>query len=514
MKSIRSKLILLVVSGLVAACLLTSASMLGSQLERTAVTQGMVAKDLTADILPPPLYLIELRLVLAMAVDGSMPVQQAESERVRLEKEYNEHVSFWTAHPPHGLEKDLMGAQHDAAERLLAVAPAVLKAVAGNDPAAAQAALKVAHAHYLQHRAGVDATVKSASAFAAASTAELERIGDRVMLSELVLFALTAAVLIGIGTWVGRSIWRATGGEPSVVAGIANAVAQGDLSVHVHVAPGDTTSVMAAMSRMCQQLSQTVAAVRSGSDMIATGSQQIASGNLDLSERTERQSSSLQQTASAMEQFSGTVQQTAEAATKATKLAQSASEAAGRGASAVQHVVTTMNDITASSRKIAEITSVIDGIAFQTNILALNAAVEAARAGEQGRGFAVVASEVRSLAQRSAAAAKEISELIAGSVQSVDAGVKQVAAAGVTMTDIVDQVQRVTDLIGEIGNSTHEQTSGIGLVGSAVTELDSATQQNAALVEQSAAAASSLREQADQLVQTVSVFKILEPARS
>jgi methyl-accepting chemotaxis protein len=248
--------------------------------------------------------------------------------------------------------------------------------------------------------------------------------------------------------------------------------------------------------------------------MISTGSQQIASSNLDLSERTERQSSNLQQTASAMEQFSGTVQHTAEAATEATKLAQPASKAAGRGASAVQYVVTTMNNITSSSRKIADVTSVIDGIAVQTNILALNAAVEAARAGEQDRGFAVVAGEVRSLAQRSAAAAKEISELIAGSVQSVDAGVKQVAAAGVTMTDIVYQAQRVTDLIGEIGHSTHEQTCCIGLVRNAVTELDSPTQQNAALVEESVAAVSSLREQAAQLVQTVRVIKILEPAQS
>jgi methyl-accepting chemotaxis protein len=508
MKSIRSLLFMLVASGLVAACLLTGASFVGDHHSRQAVKQGMDAKDLAADILPPPLYLIELRLVLGMAVDGLMPIDQAQAEVARLQKEYGDRIAFWTSNPPYGLEKELMGAQHAAAKELIASAPDVLKAVTAKDAAAATAALKQSHALYVQHRAGVDATVKSVTAFADASMAQMARIDTLVMTAALLLFALAAVALIGIGLWVGRSVWRATGGEPSEAAKVANAVATGDLSVHVSVAPGDTTSVMAAMARMCEQLSRTVTSVRLSSDNIAVGSQQIASGNMDLSERTSRQSSNLQQTASAMEQFSGTVKHTAEAANQATLLAQSASDVAARGASAVEHVVKTMDEITASSRKITEITSVIDGIAFQTNILALNAAVEAARAGEQGRGFAVVASEVRSLAQRSAAAAKEINALIGGSVQKVAEGAKQVAAAGETMTEIVGQVQRVTDLIGEIGNATQEQTSGIGMVTTAVTELDSATQENAALVEESAAAASGLREQAAELVRNMSVFRI------
>jgi methyl-accepting chemotaxis protein len=508
MKSVRAQITVLIASSVAACLLVTGLARLGGHLTSHASQRALDAKDLTADILPPPLYLIELRLVLSTAVDGTLSVAQAEAERVRLEQEYLDRANFWKSHPPSGLETELQGPQHEAALKMLASAPAVLKAVAAGDHEAAVAALAQTHALYQAHRAGVDATVKTASALAGQSVADVERLDRQVLIATLIGFGVITAVLLGVGGVVLKSIWRAAGGEPAKAAAIANAVAQGDLTVIVPVAPGDTSSTMAALSTMCTNLSRMVNDVRSSSDLIATGAQQIASGNLDLSERTERQAGNLQQTASAMEQFSGTVKHTADAATQATLLAQEASNVASQGAGVVEGVVTTMENITANSRKIAEITAVIDGIAFQTNILALNAAVEAARAGEQGRGFAVVASEVRSLAQRSAAAAKEISSLIATSVESVEAGSRQVAVAGATMGAIVAQVQRVTELIGEIGNATQEQTSGIGLVSSAVTELDSATQQNAALVEQSAAAATSLKEQADQLVRTVGAFRI------
>uniref|UniRef100_UPI003B3A691B methyl-accepting chemotaxis protein n=3 Tax=Herbaspirillum TaxID=963 RepID=UPI003B3A691B len=253
-----------------------------------------------------------------------------------------------------------------------------------------------------------------------------------------------------------------------------------------------------------------VANVRTGTDTISTASAEIAAGNLDLSGRTEQQASSLEETASAMEELISTVRQNADNARQASQLAQSASSVAEQGGGVVSQVVDTMGAINASSRKIVDIISVIDGIAFQTNILALNAAVEAARAGEQGRGFAVVASEVRSLAQRSASAAKEIKELINDSVEKVGDGSRLVEQAGVTMQEVVSSVRHVTDIVAEISAASAEQTSGIEQINLAITQMDQVTQQNAALVEQAAAAAASMQNQAGRLAQMVSVFRINE----
>ena len=294
---------------------------------------------------------------------------------------------------------------------------------------------------------------------------------------------------------------------------VAQAVARGDLTTRFGAVRADETGqLLAALQAMNQSLVRLVGDVRLSSDSIATGSSQIANGNQDLSQRTEMQASSLQQTAASMEQLNATVRNSADTARHATQLANAASDVAAKGGAVVGQVVGTMEGITASSRKIADIIGVIDGIAFQTNILALNAAVEAARAGEQGRGFAVVASEVRNLAQRSAAAAREIKGLINDSVEQVEAGSRLVGDAGRTMDDIVAQVKRVSELIAEISAATQEQTSGIGQVNQAVTQLDQATQQNAALVEESAAAADSLRGQASKLVEAVSVFKLEQRA--
>jgi methyl-accepting chemotaxis protein len=322
----------------------------------------------------------------------------------------------------------------------------------------------------------------------------------------LAAFALVAASAMAVA--ITRGLVRQLGAEPGEVVAIASAIADGNLAVSVHTRDGDSTSILAAMQRMRARLSDVVGQVRLSSDAIATGSVEIASGNADLSQRTEAQASSLQQTAASMEQLTGSVRANADTAGVANQLACDASAAASRGGVAVNRVVETMNDIAASSRKIGDIIGVIDGIAFQTNILALNAAVEAARAGEQGRGFAVVASEVRSLAQRSAAAAKEIKSLIGASVEKVDIGARQVDAAGASMNDIVTQVQRVGQLIGEISGATVQQSGGIGQIGDAVGALDRTTQQNAALVEQSAAAAESLSQQAGKLVEAVSVFTL------
>ncbi|MBX3606642.1 MAG: MCP four helix bundle domain-containing protein [Piscinibacter sp.] len=342
--------------------------------------------------------------------------------------------------------------------------------------------------------------------------AESTYVFDRNLMLAASALALLAATVLALG--ITRGITRALGAEPAELGDAAQRVARGDLNPVRGAERAPAGSVMASLGRMQQDLARVVGQVRNASDSIATGSAQIATGNADLSQRTEEQASNLQQTAASMEQINSTVRNNADTARQATQLAGSASEAAQRGGQVVDRVVATMGDISASSRRIADIIGTIDGIAFQTNILALNAAVEAARAGEQGRGFAVVAGEVRSLAQRSAEAAKEIKALIGASVEKVEAGSRLVGDAGTTMSDIVTQVQRVADLIGEISSATLEQTSGIGQVSDAVTQLDQVTQQNAALVEESAAAADSLKQQAAQLAEAVRVFRLEEGARA
>ncbi len=326
--------------------------------------------------------------------------------------------------------------------------------------------------------------------------------------ASLWVMCLSAAAIVagGLIAWMTT---RSITSPIQVAVEIAESVADGDLTSQIEVFSTDETGrLTAALKAMNQNLVRIVGNVRQGTETIATASGQIATGNQDLSSRTEEQASSLQQTAASMEQLTGTVKQNAENARQANQLAVQASAVATRGGGVVHQVVETMDSINASSRKIVDIIGVIDGIAFQTNILALNAAVEAARAGEQGRGFAVVASEVRSLAQRSGAAAKEIKLLIEDSVSRVEQGSRQVAVAGATMEEIVGSVRRVTDIMGDITAAGEEQTTGIEQINQAITQMDQVTQQNAALVEEAAAAAGALQEQATHLVEAVSVFKL------
>jgi methyl-accepting chemotaxis protein-1 (serine sensor receptor) len=361
------------------------------------------------------------------------------------------------------------------------------------------------------------ALVKAAQAYDAFTdvrSAELLKIAEasydhqRVMLVTAGCIALLVAIALGI--LITRSLARALGAEPAALGGVAQRIAGGDLSPVPDAAGAPGGSVLASLSAMQQSLATIVSQVRGASDSIATGSTQISSGNSDLNHRTEEQATALQQTASTMEELGTTVHNNSDNAKQANELALSASAVASRGGAVVSEVVDTMKGINDSSRRIADIISVIDGIAFQTNILALNAAVEAARAGEQGRGFAVVASEVRNLAQRSGEAAKEIRGLISTSVERVEQGTVLVDQAGATMTEIVASIKRVSDIVGEISSASVEQSMGVTQISQAVSQMDTATQQNAALVEQSAAAAESLQRQAAQLVAAVAIFKLGE----
>jgi methyl-accepting chemotaxis protein-1 (serine sensor receptor) len=373
---------------------------------------------------------------------------------------------------------------------------------AGFEPAAGDAAV-----------AGVDReparllaeSGKKIAATSAAVSAQAAADAHQATVASLVLMLVVGVAGIGVGIVFSRSITRPV----DRAVGLARTIADGDLTAKVQVVGRDEIAeLLKALASMQGSLASVVGHVRENAETVAAASSQIALGAGDLSARTEEQASALQQAASSMEELGTTVRQNADNATQANQLAQGASAVARKGGDVVGEVVATMKGISESSRRVVDIISVIDGIAFQTNLLALNAAVEAARAGEQGRGFAVVANEVRNLAQRSADAAKEIKALISASVERVEQGTALVDQAGATMTEIVSSITRVTDIMGEITVASAEQSQGVGQIGEAITHMDDATQQNAALVEESAAAAESLKEQAHKLVETVAVFKL------
>lgn len=472
------------------------------------IAQG---KDLIADILPPPEYIIESYLVSLQASAAPAAERKPLIENLKsLKKDYDTRHDFWIKENLDPALKDqLLNASYKPAQEFYQIAfSQFIPALEKDDNAAAAAALGTMKERYSVHRDAINKLVESANKRNESDEADAKATIQTAMWVML-------AILIGVTGLAGlflfaisRSLMKQLGCEPSYAASIAAKIASGNLSVSIKTNINDQTSLLVAMRAMRDSLAKIVGGVRAGTDTMATASGQIAEGNQDLSARTEQQASSLQETASSMEELTSTVKQNASNVSRANVLAAAASKVAAEGGLAVSQVVDTMRSINASSKKIVDIIDVIDGIAFQTNILALNAAVEAARAGEQGRGFAVVAAEVRSLAQRSASAAKEIKTLIEDSVDKINIGTDLVGQAGSRINEVVESIKQVTDVMGEITGASQEQTSGIEQINQAIIRMDSVTQQNAALVEQAAAAAASLQDQAANLSQVVSVFKL------
>ncbi|HEX8884485.1 MAG TPA: methyl-accepting chemotaxis protein, partial [Noviherbaspirillum sp.] len=456
--------------------------------------------------------MIALRNLALLTEEAAM---LPEVQRIEVQtKKYNGHVEklnalFASEAGTTAEEKALMASIMEAAQTAAPIMERAAKAGLANDNEGATRILikelrpvqrtwieKLTELAELEEKLSSQAMMEASAGYASARN---------LMLA---ISALAIAVAIAGGWLITRSLTRQLGGEPDEAVAIASRIAAGDLATDIPLRAGDTDSMLFALKKMRDDLAVIVTQVRAGTDTIATASGQIASGNMDLSSRTEQQASSLEETASSMEELTSTVKQNADNARQANQLALTASGVATQGGEVVAQVVDTMAAIDSSSKKIVDIIGVIDGIAFQTNILALNAAVEAARAGEQGRGFAVVATEVRSLAQKSAAAAREIKGLIGDSVDKVEAGTKLVAQAGSTIREVVASVQRVTDIMAEITAASSEQSAGIEQVNQAIAQMDQVTQQNAALVEQAAAAAGSLEEQASALVGVVSSFRL------
>ena len=467
--------------------------------------KAFVAKDVVADILPPPTYLIEARLVLSQALEGSMDPTAARLEVERLAGEYADRVKHWQSNPPFGLESDLLGRQHAEGERFLAGARTLVAALAAGRTDDARRQLPALNLLYQAHRDGVDSTVRSGTRLAELSMQDFDHTAQLATRSLLAILVLSLAVLVTLTWLVARSIV-----QPMLRAlQMARSVADGDLSCKVDVHGRDEPAqLLIALNRMCDSLAAVVHEVRASSQQVAAVSSQIAAGNDSLQQRTDAHRQELVNTSRTLKEVTGFVRQNGEAAEDAKRLAGSTTETAASGMAAVVEVGGTMQGITRSSAQVGDIVGLIETIAFQTNLLALNAAVEAARAGEQGKGFAVVASEVRQLAGRASHAAREIKQLVHQSHSEVQAGARLTAGATSAIEHMVRRVEDMSRLVHGIWETTFAQSSGIKMLDETVATLADDAQQNATLVHDTAAMVRSLATNAQQLQQAVVFFRL------
>jgi methyl-accepting chemotaxis protein len=498
--------------GVLAAIAIASQGLLLQKHMTRQAEQVFVAQNVVADILPPPMYLIEARLVLSQAIEGTLPAVQAQKEFDTLVTAYERRVAYWLKNPPTGFDSLHINAQRQSGDIFITKARQLIFApLLTGSAELAKTRLPQVHAAYLAHRADVDKTVIDGNKIGEVAMKEFER---TIVFTGRVIGA-TALLGIVVVLLVYRLVLNSIDNPLQVCTTAASQIAAGDLQDKGELVVGRQDSIgklQATLVGMRTDLGKTVGSVRTVAESVSVTSSAIAQGNEDLSERTQTQSYALKKTTDAIQELTSAVSQNAESAVQGNLLAQHASEVANKSGTAVGQMVDTMKSINDASRQIAGIVSVIEGIAFQTNILALNAAVEAARAGEQGRGFAVVASEVRSLAGRSADAAKEIKGLIDGSVARVLEGSALADNAGSTMSDMVVAIQRVTDIMAEISTASGKQSSELAEVGDAVLQMDVATQQNASLVQEIAVSGSNLKKQSNELVELMSQFKVANSA--
>ena len=466
---------------------------------------AFVAKDVVADILPPPMYLIEARLVLSQALEGSLAPTQAVQEIERLEKEYLARVDYWTAHPPFGLEHDLLGAQHETGKAFLAATLADLRALAAGRVQDARVQLSDLHHIYQAHRAAVDVTVASGNALAAQSMSAFASTHELVPLVLGGLLALGLASVSAFG-WI---ISRAIVAPLSSAVELAEAVAGGDLSVQVEVHGQDEPArLLQALNRMSTRLGTMVDGVRRSCQHIDQASAEITAGNVHLKSRADAHEGEMRMAEASLKSVSAIVDQNAQAARSAETLLQSVSAVAGEGMASMDRMVETMHAISTSSHRVADIVEVIESIAFQTNLLALNAAVEAARAGDKGRGFAVVATEVRQLAHRSSHAAREIRTLARTSTEQVSSGHHLARDASSAIHRMVDRVDQMNALVRGTSASAQAQSASIGQLGALVDSLARDASSNASLVAQGTALASELESNAQVLAESVRQFRV------